>query len=104
MAELMTKLEDAVHDFVSSLSVTERETVRRLVLNPQMKPSLDWYNRVVARYLQTPSAALLIEDISRKYADEAVWRELDSPSGVPLFEAGIILRESQVALGSAAGG
>jgi hypothetical protein len=98
MTEL-TKLEDAVRDFVSSLSAAEQDEVRSLILSPQIKPSLDWYKRVVAKYLQGPSsAAALIEDIARKYADEAVWRELDSPQDVPLFEAGIILRESQAVL------
>lgn len=98
MTEFMTTLKGAVHDFVSSLSVVEQEAVRGLILNPQVRPSLDWYKRVVTKYLQGPSAALLIEDIAQKYADEAVWRDLDSPQGLPLFEAGIILRESQAAL------
>jgi hypothetical protein len=98
MTELITTLEGVVRDFVSSLSVAEQEAVRGLILNPQVRPSLDWYRRIVTQYLQGPSAGLLIEDIARKYADEAVWRDLDSPQGLPLFEAGIILRKSQTAL------
>ena len=94
----MTTLEDVVRDFVASLSVGEQKAVRGLILNPQVTPSLAWYKLIVAKYLQSPSAALLIEDIAQKYADEAVWRGLDSPQGLPLFEAGIILRESQAVL------
>jgi hypothetical protein len=69
-----------------------------LILNPQVTPSLAWYKLIVEKYLQNPSATLLIEDIAQKYADEAVWRDLDSPQGIHLFEAGIILRESQAVL------
>jgi len=100
MSELIINLEDAVRDFILSLNAAEKETVRQLILNPQVKPSLYWYRRVSSKYFQGPSALLLIEDISRRYADEAVWRNLDSPQGSSFFEAGIVLRESQVALGS----
>lgn len=102
MTTTATTLQGTVHDFISSLSAAEQEVVRGLKLNPQVKPSLDWYQLVVTKYLQGPSAALLIEAIAQKYADEAVWRDLDSPHGLPLFEAGIILRESQAALSSSA--
>lgn len=98
MTAIMTTLEGVVHDFVSTLNANEQETVRGLILNPQVRPSLEWYGRVVTKYLQGPSATLLIQDVAQKYADEAVWRDLDSPQGLPLFEAGIILRESQAAL------
>jgi hypothetical protein len=94
----MTTLEDVVRDFVASLSVDEQKAVRGLILNPQVTPSLVWYKRIVAKYLRSPSAMRLIEEIAQKYADEAVWRDLESPQGLPLFEAGIILRESQAVL------
>ena len=97
----MTKLDSAVQDFVSSLSEAEQEEVRVLILNPQVRPSLDWYRRVMMNYLQGPLADLLIAEIAKKYPDEAVWRQLDAPQDVPFFEAGIILRESQALLSSA---
>ena len=98
MTQPMITLEDVVRDFVASLSVGEQKAVRGLILNPQVTPSLAWYKLIVEKYLQNPSATLLIEDIAQKYADEAVWRDLDSPQGIHLFEAGIILRERQAVL------
>lgn len=99
MNESIINLKDAVRDFVSSLSVCEQDVVRRLILSSQVKSSLNWYVIVIKRYLEGPASELLIQDIIKKYADEAVWRDLDSSKNLPLFEAEIILRESQTALG-----
>jgi hypothetical protein len=94
----ISTLGEAVSHFVASLHPPQRTEIRELVLNSQITSSVFWYKRVVADYLSSADADKLIEDIGKRHADEAVWREMDSPAGQPFFEAGIILRHAQALL------
>ncbi|QVN23623.1 hypothetical protein [Burkholderia pyrrocinia] len=91
-------LQAVVNDFVGSLSTSDREVVRLLILNHQIRQSLAWYKEVADRYLRGPRAAELINEIERKYPDESMWKSLDSSPETLMFEAGIILRETQAVL------
>ncbi len=91
-------LQAVVNEFVESLSANDREVVRQLVLNHQIRKSLIWYKSVADRYLRGPQAAELIGEIDKKYPDESMWKTLDSSSESLIFEAGIILREAQAVL------
>lgn len=95
-------IENTVSLFVASLDTSEREVVRGLILGPQIRPSHIWYDRVVATYLSGEAALPLIEEILEKYANEAFFRELDTPVKSYLFEARMILREVQAVLNSSA--
>lgn len=91
-------LKAVVNDFVESLTANDREVVRLLILNHQIRQSLTWYKEVADRYLRGPQAANLISEIDRKYQGESMWKDLDSSSESLIFEAGIILREAQAVL------
>ncbi|EDT39146.1 hypothetical protein [Burkholderia ambifaria] len=91
-------LEAVVNDFAGSLSVSDREVVRLLILNHQIRQSLVWYKEVADRYLRGPQAFDMINEIRKKYPNESVWKALDSSPETLIFEAGVILRETQALL------
>lgn len=91
-------LTEAVQHFISTLDPQARPVITSLLLSPQIEPSLEWYARVAALYLTGPEGELLKQQIEQEYPDEAVWKELDSSSGFPIFEAGILLRCAQLEL------
>jgi hypothetical protein len=91
-------LQSVVNDFVRSLSESDREVVRLLILNHQIRQSLIWYKEVADRYLRGAQAFDLINEIEKKYPDESFWKTLDSSPETLIFEAGVILREAQALL------
>ncbi len=89
-----------VSDFIASLSEAEKAELRTLILNSQLTTSWPWYKQVMARYLQLPDAKELLDDIESHYPGTEFGNAVsgENPSS-HAYEAKIILREAQKALG-----
>lgn len=64
-------------------------------LNSRTDPARIWMTRVIEAFGLAGKADELIADIDRQYPDESAMKEIESESGMCIFEAKMILREVQ---------
>lgn len=95
MNEQRTRFDAAVNELVAILSPDELRKLDALVLNHQVQESWPWYEMVLSRFLAGQDALPLIREIDELFPDESALRLIEATSDAPIFEAKIILRESQ---------
>jgi hypothetical protein len=95
MSDQSSILDKVVHDFVASLSPSEKLIVGKLIRNSQIAESWVWYKVVLSRYLEGPHAAALVNEIEARHPGGELFNSIEFTKGVPVYEASIILKEAQ---------
>jgi hypothetical protein len=90
-----SRLQQVAHELVSELSPTQLKSLADVILNHQIVESWPWYQAVLTRFLVGPDAPTLIREIEELYPDESALKAIESSADAPIFEAKMVLRESQ---------
>ncbi len=90
---LVTTFDEAVRDYLASLSPARQGELTELFINSMA--SWAWYVEVIDRYrLRDPDSAI-VADIDLLHPDEAALKLLESDFSGPVWEAAMILAEAK---------
>lgn len=91
-------LNEAVLALLASLDEMKRAELLGLVLIYRFEPGHKWIQSVIDMFDLSNSSQALIADIDRRFPDESALKLIESDSDQPVFEAKVILRETQTKL------
>ena len=93
MKNNVNSLDQAVQDFVASLSKDDKGVLADLFINSHA--SWSWYEAVINRFNLRDEANPIIHEIDERFPDESALKFTESDFNGPIFEAGIFLREAK---------